>query len=294
MNTLQQAWTYIQLLNKQLNPYAQLAATRQELCATTAEKEALRVELEKEKAARLEAETRGCTDPLTGLLDRREFYKQFSSTLATTSRLDSPERTYGLLFIDLDHFKSINDTYGHDMGDKVLCAAADQLRAVFSRTEDIIARIGGEEIIVGILCSKDNGEQTELGLADEARLAIEKNCKIWSDGYIGAENNSGASIVRTVTASIGVANGVAVKHTQSDIEGIRNEADAAMYQAKENGRNRVYYLDKEGSVLPSPLNPIDTPNVLKSGISSPYRAPIHAIKRSMDRFRTRTQKHHRP
>ena len=130
-----------------------------------------------------------------------------------------------MLFIDLDHFKSVNDTYGHAAGDTVLKTVARCLGQII-RKSDALGRIGGEEFSVFM---PNTSREGALQLAEAARQAVEA-----LNPSIGDKN-------LRVTASIGVA------HCNSFVEGmqaIQQRADKAMYVAKSQGRNRVSALNE--------------------------------------------------
>ena len=157
------------------------------------------------------------TDGLTGLYNRRYFDDALPAFMREFSRIGRP---VGLLAIDIDHFKSINDKYGHDLGDGVLKAVAGSLRGL-TRRHDIVARTGGEEftIIAADLSADGLGE-----LAERIRGAIEA-----TRTSVGSEDLS-------LTVSIGVA----LWDGREAAELLYRRADAALYRAKQNGRNRVH------------------------------------------------------
>jgi diguanylate cyclase (GGDEF)-like protein len=158
-------------------------------------------------------------DSLTELANRR----QFSSVLAdATSRAQSTDRPLSLLLLDLDHFKQINDTYGHAVGDACLIALATRLKAAFFGDGELAARLGGEEF--GVVF---DGQ----GLASVALRAeqFRENLTLRPIEVDG--------VVLPVTASIGVAEFDRAVHHNED--GLYRAADRAVYSAKSAGRNRV-------------------------------------------------------
>ena len=157
------------------------------------------------------------TDVLTGLLNARAYYERCDQFLLATRRKRSP---FAVLFIDLDHFKSINDTYGHAVGDEVLRTVAQTLQKTVRRS-DIVGRIGGEEFSVFLPNTQLQGAQQ---LAETLRVAIE-SIHIEVDG-----------VRLKITASIGVS---AKRFDQETMQAIQQHADEAMYEAKRGGRNRV-------------------------------------------------------
>ncbi|MEO5336200.1 MAG: GGDEF domain-containing protein [Magnetospirillum sp. WYHS-4] len=156
-------------------------------------------------------------DPLTGLFNARAYYRLCEGALRQSQRSGRP---FAMLFVDLDHFKSINDKYGHEAGDTVLRSVAERLQASL-RQSDIVGRIGGEEFSVLLPDSDMDGARD---LAEKLRLDIEA---LMPD--IGSER-------LRITASIGVA---ASRPTLISIAEVQSQADEAMYVAKRQGRNRV-------------------------------------------------------
>jgi diguanylate cyclase (GGDEF)-like protein len=160
-------------------------------------------------------------DALTGLLNARAYYAGCEQALAAATREGHPST---VLFVDLDHFKRINDTRGHAAGDEVLRRVAACLIEQV-RHSDWIGRIGGEEF--SLLLPRTSTEQA-LPLAERLRARLEA-LQIEIDGQ---------SI--PVTASIGVATAQAGEHTMATLQ---QQVDGAMYQAKARGRNRVSMLE---------------------------------------------------
>lgn len=155
---------------------------------------------------------RALTDPLTTLPNRRAFERGIVG-------LRHPERQAGLLLIDLDHFKVVNDTFGHAAGDYVLQQVSMILRA-HMRNRDLVSRLGGEELAVLL---PDTGSAMALQIAEKLRQAIETLEIHWEGQTIA------------ITASFGVT--VAPGTTGSETFFV--QADAALYAAKRAGRNRV-------------------------------------------------------
>ncbi len=178
-----------------------------------------------ELTAALEEVTRlSRTDPLTKLLNRRAFTEHAEHNLALADRY---ERTAGLLMCDLDHFKRLNDTYGHLAGDAMLAAAAGALQKVIRGT-DKIARFGGEEFVI-LLSEADAGKVFEVG--ERCRQAVHE---LPIDQIIPA-----AKAPQTV--SIGVA--IFPQHGRS-LDELVASADKALYEAKDGGRNRVVLFNE--------------------------------------------------
>jgi diguanylate cyclase (GGDEF)-like protein len=162
-------------------------------------------------------------DALTGLPNRSLLIDHLELALARSARDNRP---VGVLFIDLDRFNMVNDTYGHDTGDKLLRELAQRMESVL-RPSDTVARLGGDEFVV--LCEDIDGELDALTIADRIRAAIdEEPARI--DG-----------IELHVSASIGIAlsNGGAGREPDNLLQ----RADAAMYRAKDAGRGRTELFD---------------------------------------------------
>jgi len=156
-------------------------------------------------------------DPLTNLLNARTYYGICDRIIQIAVRSDRP---FCVLFIDLDHFKRINDTYGHEKGDEVLKSAAACIKRTI-RHSDVVGRIGGEEFSVLL---PDTDRAGAWRLAEKIRSEIEAL----------AFEFAGQPV--TITASIGLA---ASRPHLDRIVDIQREADQAMYNAKRAGRNRV-------------------------------------------------------
>ena len=171
------------------------------------------------EAARRAAETMAMTDSLTGLCNRRHFLD-----LATreSARAVRTRRPLAVLLLDIDHFKAVNDTFGHAMGDQVLTHVS-QICLGCTRQCDTLARLGGEEFVVLL---PDTAIETALTIAERARAAVADDATLLRpDG----------SPIRT-TLSIGLA---AFAHGDDGIAPVIDRADMAMYSAKTGGRNCV-------------------------------------------------------
>ena len=162
-------------------------------------------------------------DPLTGLLNRRKFEAELDRHVEHIRRY-GPEGA--VLVLDLDHFKTINDTLGHNAGDQLIVSIASVLRQRL-RASDILARLGGDEFAV-LLPKADRAEATEV--ADAIVAAIRTNTTL-----LGGER-------KTVTSSLGIAMFTAGGE-QPNGESILIEADLAMYDAKEAGRDQHTFYE---------------------------------------------------
>ncbi len=162
------------------------------------------------------------TDPLTQLLNRRALTERISAEMERALRYDS---TLALLMIDLDHFKKVNDNYGHLVGDDVL-RDVGQLLLETIRGSDIVARYGGEEFLLLLPETDDVGAEA---FAERIREAVER--------HPFGGGSSGDGKILSLTSSIGVAVYPAARI--ESVEDLLARADAALYRAKADGRNRV-------------------------------------------------------
>jgi len=178
------------------------------------------------------AEFRAATDALTGLPNSRAVHDTIKRMVAQASRSVSP---LGALMLDLDHFKQINDAYGHGRGDDVLAAVAATLEGTV-RESDFVGRYGGEEFVVLL---PDTGSEEAAAAAEKIRSTIEKI--------------SVPGVPRPITISIGVA---VMPDDAGESVGLLQHADRRLYAAKGAGRNRVVWAEDgreaavaEGAVL---------------------------------------------
>ncbi|MBX3576889.1 MAG: GGDEF domain-containing protein [Rhizobiaceae bacterium] len=156
------------------------------------------------------------TDSLTGMQNRRYFDDALKEYLAEFRRIDKP---VGLMILDLDHFKQVNDTHGHDVGDEVLRAVSNCLKDM-TRYHDVVARLGGEEFAV--VAPNMDGDLL-MKLAERIRKAI-----------------AGMAIVSgNVRLKITTSVGLAVWDGRETADQFYRRADTMLYQAKKLGRNRV-------------------------------------------------------
>ena len=157
------------------------------------------------------------TDALTKLYNRRHFESAARAELARFQRYFRP---LSILILDVDHFKSVNDRFGHAVGDTVLIGVADACRSI-KRASDIAARIGGEEF--AILLPETN-EEAARSFAERLRREITECAPIVQGEKLA------------LTASVGVA--IATRYT-TRVNALLQAADEALYQAKRTGRNRI-------------------------------------------------------
>jgi len=162
-----------------------------------------------------EAQERAVKDALTGLHNRREFDRRFDAF-----KHDETGQAASLVYVDIDHFKRLNDTLGHPAGDSALVHVARILEREL-RDADLVARVGGEEFAVWLPFT---GLARALEVAERIRRAVAGGAWRWE----GQEHG--------LTVSCGVAG---CPESSSDVTNLRSLADAALYRAKEGGRNRV-------------------------------------------------------
>ncbi len=168
-------------------------------------------------AANRKLETMAMTDALTGLPNRRSALNRLKEEVSESRRHNTP---LSCIMIDIDHFKLVNDSYGHDIGDRVLKKIAD-IFSTTARSYDMVSRIGGEEFLV--ICARSALSESRQ-LAERLRQAIH-SLRISLEEYT----------IQT-TISLGVASW---HETMSSGEDMTKAADRALYRAKQKGRDRV-------------------------------------------------------
>jgi diguanylate cyclase (GGDEF)-like protein len=162
-------------------------------------------------------QTLAAIDPLTGLYNRRQFESLARAELGRSQRY---MRQCSFLMIDIDHFKRVNDTFGHEMGDWVLKTVATIL-ATARREADVVARFGGEEFVIML---PETTPEAAATVAERIRSMVAANSMAIGDATLNVTISAG---VGEVTAS------------SASIEAVLRDADRALYQAKQTGRNRV-------------------------------------------------------
>jgi diguanylate cyclase (GGDEF)-like protein len=172
------------------------------------------------------------TDQLTGLPNRRYLWESLGAELMRARRKQTP---LAVMLLDIDHFKQINDRWGHEAGDLVLKNVTYAIRAVV-RGSDLVARHGGEEFVVVL---PEAAEDIALARAEAVRMEI-----------AGLKLTYGGETLDTVTASLGVV----VSHKLDETaEGMVRIADRAMYEAKQGGRNRVVLKNADTTGTDTPV-----------------------------------------
>ncbi|MDJ0793336.1 MAG: EAL domain-containing protein [Woeseiaceae bacterium] len=168
-------------------------------------------------------------DTLTGLINRREFENRLVTALDKIK--SNTEETHALLYVDLDQFKVVNDTFGHTAGDALLGQLSELIHANI-RSTDVLARLGGDEF--GILLERCDKERA-IKVAEAIRGSIEGYRFEWQDSFT------------TVRCSIGVV--LVTNEHADDVAGLMSSADVACYSAKDMGRNQVhFYRDSDASL----------------------------------------------
>jgi len=180
-----------------------------------------------ETKRRLHEETR--LDSLTGLHNRRAFEEMIQREVQIAARDNTP---LTLLMMDLDHFKQLNDTWGHALGDRALRTFGGVLLTV-TGTRDAVARLGGEEFAILI---PGRSPRSAVSLAERLRATVE-----------GLRLSEGEELVR-FTVSVGLSS---LQPGETTFEPMIRRADRALYKVKRSGRNRVLLADGEISAVPS-------------------------------------------
>jgi diguanylate cyclase (GGDEF)-like protein/PAS domain S-box-containing protein len=160
-------------------------------------------------------------DMLTGLINRREFENRFATVVGALG--DDDDETHALLYVDLDQFKVVNDTFGHSAGDELLKQLSDVIQGRI-RSTDVLARLGGDEF--GVLLERCDRE-TAIEAAEDIRNEVEAYRFEWQ----------GSST--SIRCSVGVV--LVNKENKDDVAGLMSAADVACYSAKEMGRNQVHF-----------------------------------------------------
>ncbi|MBT8077946.1 MAG: EAL domain-containing protein [Gammaproteobacteria bacterium] len=167
-------------------------------------------------------------DALTGLVNRREFENHLVAALARAH--ENPEHCHALLYLDLDQFKVVNDTFGHNAGDELLRQVSELVQSNI-RSTDTIARLGGDEF--GILLERCAADRA-IEVAEAIRSTIEEYRFAWQQSFT------------SIRCSIGI---VMVTHDCSDVASLMSSADVACFSAKEQGRNQIHlYQDSDAAL----------------------------------------------
>lgn len=183
-----------------------------------------RLRAEKElKAINIRLQKLSITDQLTGLYNRRHFEDVFRRELQRAKRTKS---NLSLIILDIDYFKKLNDTYGHDAGDKTLKSLGKCLKKITKRAHDFAFRIGGEEFAIIIA-------------EDESKSAINIIKLLQNSVKELAILNEGSIVSKYLTISAGIVS--LIPSQNDDIDSVMKKADTNLYKAKESGRNKFIY-----------------------------------------------------
>lgn len=182
---------------------------------------AIRYAIER-KFAEVQLSHQALHDPLTGLANRALLMERLAQALARTERRPS---SVAVLFLDIDRFKTINDNFGHEVGDSVLACIGDRLRKAL-RPEDMASRFGGDEFVV--LCEDLEDDRHVVTIANRIGRSISEPISLEAGEVV-------------VTTSIGIA---AARGIRDRPEVLLRDADAAVYRAKERGRDRFEFFDQ--------------------------------------------------
>jgi diguanylate cyclase (GGDEF)-like protein/PAS domain S-box-containing protein len=180
------------------------------------------------KNAKQEIEYLAYYDSLTRLPNRRLMINRIDHAMEVSSRLFN---NFAILFLDLDHFKNLNDTLGHDMGDLLLKQVATRLKDC-TREGDTVSRFGGDEFVIlleGLSVQPIESATQAEHIANKILSALNQPYQLVSHDYI-------------ISTSIGIA---VFNHHQPDVEALLKQADIAMYQAKSDGRHALRFYDPQ-------------------------------------------------
>ena len=199
-------------------------------------------------------------DPLTGLASRYHFLERLGEKL---NDLEKSSRTGALLFIDLDQFKYVNDTRGHEAGDAILAQIAQRLRQVI-RGEDLIGRFGGDEFLVFV-------SDVTADAAEQIARKLMRDVRECPPAFGGVSFN--------VNCSIGIA--LATEMSMYAPEELVSQADLACRQAKAEGRNRINHFRSDGGALESIRSDVEWQEKLKTALKDDtlvlYYQPIMSL-----------------
>jgi diguanylate cyclase (GGDEF)-like protein len=190
-------------------------------------------------------EAAASTDGKTGLLNAATWVAEAERIVGGA---EPAERAGGVLILDLDHFKAVNDTHGHAVGDHVLTAVADALRRVV-RAHDLVGRMGGEEFVVLPTRAAAGGRSVELEVV-ELEVVAERIRSHVEDLRLEVPTLRGPLVIAGLTVSVG---GAVAPADGSDLAALLQTADSALYEAKRAGRNTVRIAVASGEPSSVPL-----------------------------------------
>lgn len=189
------------------------------------------------------------TDALCKVANRKAVDEKLTFMV---SRYHSQRRSFGLMLIDIDHFKRINDTFGHESGDAVLISVGKALKECV-RPEDFVGRLGGDEFVLML-----------EGLTKANADLVGKRIRSTIELYNFSVGSKGESTVVTLSMGLAVING------EDDAKSLYRRADQALYRSKELGRNQLYTLvDHPKPEKPTPvINPVETYEQFKASLDN--------------------------
>lgn len=186
--------------------------------------------IEEQKKAQQELEHLATHDPLTGLINRRHFIELASQAIEQARRYKRP---FSVIMIDIDHFKNINDTFGHNAGDQILVEAARCMRGVL-RKADIFSRFGGDEFVLFLPETSKEGARR---LSERLRAAVAQRTEMVE------------GISMPITVSIGLTSHLS--ESKYKIDTLLQEADKALYTSKQGGRDRITLFEDPSAAISS-------------------------------------------
>jgi diguanylate cyclase (GGDEF)-like protein len=173
-------------------------------------------------------------DSLTKLANRRLLYDRLSQTISSSKR---SQKYAAIIYLDLDNFKALNDTYGHAVGNLLLIEVANRLKGCV-REVDTVARVGGDEFAVIIYALDEEKEKSMQEITKIAQKILDALSVVY---FFNIANDKNSRVEHYCSASIGVS---IFKADDESEETLLQHADTAMYKAKEAGRNRIrFYLE---------------------------------------------------
>jgi len=204
-------------------------------------------DIHQEKQMQAKLQHTALHDPLTGLANRVLFMDRLSLTMARLRR--RPDRNFAVIFLDLDHFKQVNDTWGHSAGDALLLTITARLHACL-RPQDTVARFGGDEF--ALVVDEAGCREDIESMAERLQCELQRPVEIMDVGEV------------RISASMGIVLG---SPAYDDVEEILRDADVAMYRAKERGRacHEFFAPDKPAPTAvdkPAPTENAPPPSVL--------------------------------
>ena len=213
---------------------------------------------ERAVALNAELEQLARNDALTGLANRRKFDEVLEAEWRRAARETTP---VSLLLLDVDHFKSFNDRYGHQGGDACLRVVAEAVSGVALRPGDLTARYGGEEIAIVLPGTETVGARI---VAERVRQAV---------AALAIPHDGNPQCGGVVTVSIGCATGAPTAGLRTDAGTLIAAADACLYEAKRAGRNRVTASLSDGDGTPIPVDELERLAVLEAYLATGALTP---------------------